>query len=131
EFAHASVPPPLSDVDLHRFDDALIYTTVLWERVYVAARPLLALFVLMMWVTGLWMHYNNAGSWVTHAATLGALVSIVGSAIVVDTPSVIDPALWSRPGGSFLLTHRWDILLGVLTLVAAVGIARYIQRDAR
>ena len=32
----------------------------------------------MIWVTGLWMHYNNAGSWITHAATLGALVSIVG-----------------------------------------------------
>ena len=131
EFVHASVIHPLSDADLHRFDDALIYTTVLWERVYVAARPLLALLALMIWVTGLWMHYNNAGSWVTHAATLGALVSIVGSAIVVYDPSLIDPARWARPGSSFLLTHRWDILLGVLTLVAAVGIARYIQRDAR
>ena len=131
EFVHASVTHPLSDVDLHRFDDALIYTTVLWERVYVAARPLLALFVLMMWVTGLWMHYNNAGSPITHAATLGALVALVGSAIVVYDPSLLDPAHWSRPGGSFLLTHRWDILLGVLTLVAAVGIARNIQTDAQ
>src|SRR4030095_14680359 len=102
EFAHASVPPPLSDVDLHRFDDALIYTTVLWERVYVAARPLLALFVLMMWVTGLWMHYNNAGSRITHAATLGALVAIVGSAIVVYDPSLLDPAQRSPPRGHFL-----------------------------
>ena len=130
EFVHASVTHPLSDVDLHRFDDALIYTTVLWERVYVAARPLLALFVLMMWVTGLWMHYNNAGSPITHAATLGALVALVGSAIVVYDPSLLDPAHWSRPGGSFLVTHRWDILLGVLTLVAAVGIARNIRTDA-
>ena len=130
EFVHASVTHPLSDVDLHRFDDALIYTTVLWERVYVAARPLLALFVLMMWVTGLWMHYNNAGSRITHAATLGALVAIVGSAMVVYDPSLLDPARWSRPGGSFLVAHRWDILLGALTLVAAVGIARNIQTDA-
>jgi hypothetical protein len=126
DFVHASVTSPLPDVDLHRLDDM----TVLWERVWVAARPLLALFALMVWVTGLWMHYNNAGSSITHAATLAALVAIVGSAIAVYDPGLTDPAQWSRPGGSFFVAHRWDILLGVLTLVAAVGIERNIRHGA-
>src|SRR5262249_53363420 len=130
EFVHASVTHPIPDVDLHRFDDALNYRSVLWDRAVVAARPLLALLALMMWTTGLWMHYNNAGSPITHAATLAALLSIVGSAIVVYDPTLLDPARWSRPGGSFFTAHRWDILLGVLTLVAAVGIAKNLQKDA-
>ena len=130
EFVHASVTHPLPDVDLHRFDDVLNYKSVLWDRALVAARPLLALFALMVWVTGLWMHYNNAGSSITHAATLAALLAIVGSAIAVFDPSLTDPTTWSRPRGNFLLTHRWDILLAVLTVVAAVGIARNIEHNA-
>jgi len=126
DFVHASVTTPLPDVDLHRLDDM----TVLWDRGWVAARPLLALLALMMWVTGLWMHYNNAGSPITHAATLAALVAIVGSAIAVYDPSLTDPTQWSRPGGRFFVAHRWDIVLGVLTLVAAVGIARNIGHGA-
>src|SRR2546430_5843469 len=97
----------IEDRDFHSLDGE-----ILWPRVKVAARPLLALLLLMALVTIFWMHFNNAGAWHTHVAVLVAL-GVIGTAGVLAW----NPEIGSGPHVPWSTTLRaraWDLAGGVV-----------------
>ena len=80
----------------------------LLDRLAVAARLPLALLLLLAWLTALWMHFNNAGSSLTHA--------INGVVILVILAGVGWPFLAGSPSEAWV-TRSDVILLGLVVLI--------------
>jgi hypothetical protein len=120
-FVHADEPRNYShDEDLHSLDG-----DILWPRAKVAARPLLALLLLMGVVTALWMHFNNAGAWYTHAAVIAALAIMAVAGVFAWDPGLSD----TDPVPSGPLGDRvWDIGVAALTIMMAAYILWDIHR---
>jgi len=128
DFVHSSAQrpgaPPVPDVDLHDFDPDLLA-----DRALAAAWPLLALLVLMVVTTALWMHFNNEGPWYTHAAVLISMASIVVVAGVIYKPEVATRTGWEGPS-ILWRDYGWQLVLAGLTVVAGVVIGWNICRAA-
>lgn len=114
--------PSIEDRDFHSLDGE-----ILWPRAKVAARPLLALLALMVFITVLWMHFNNAGAWHTHVAVIVALATIAVAGVFAWNPELSDPARW-HTSAALPPERWWDIGLGALTVLAAAWIGWRINR---
>lgn len=127
DFVHAAAAPggPTTEATPDRALHEQFDGTMLWERVLAAARLPLALMLLMVWTTAMWMHFNNAGRWYVHLAVIVALLTLLGAAAVMYKPSLL-----AGTGGSGLRDHPWDVALLALTIVAAVGITVAIHHGA-
>jgi hypothetical protein len=120
DFVHRDLNEGPDDTTLHDLLDLKDYE----QRAKAAARPLAAMVTILVWVTAVWMHNNNAGTRITHVVNVAALVALALAAWVASGSGFVRPAV----GATWTAAHLWGSVLSVATLVALTLITRNIIR---
>lgn len=123
EEARASEISDVEDRDLHSLDGA-----ILRPRAMVAARPLLALLVLMVIVTAVWMGLNNAGDRATRLVIVVALLLIAAAGLLTWNPELGGGGAPRGPTQVWQLLQISDWVVVALTVLLAVWIVHDIHR---
>jgi hypothetical protein len=123
DFVHRSLNQGSDNADLHDMLEPDEYV----RRAKAAAPPLAAMLALLVWVTALWMHNNNAGTRITHVVNVTALCVLAVAAWAASGSGFV----WRPAGGKWISAHLWTAALAVATFLALVMITKHVFGEAR